>query len=156
MREQETNSNTRFLGTLEANKFANDRLPRLMTEIFFCSTVNISLLHRMWYINNFFPGRRTVAPGRQSRRQTMLRHFAIPFAATAALLFATTPMARAGSAAEPAQARIALTDTQMDGVVAGKPELQTLGTSENSCNSGQCFYTNNGKVIGKPVKGFNN
>jgi hypothetical protein len=86
----------------------------------------------------------------------MFRHFAIPFAATAALLFATTPMAWAGSAAEPAKARIALTDAQMDGVVAGKPELQTRGTSENSCNSGKCFYENNGHEIGKPVKGYNN
>jgi hypothetical protein len=70
-------------------------------------------------------------------------------------LMATQAMATA-PAAEPAKAPIALTGAQMDKVVGGRPELQSPGTSDNSCNSGKCFYENNDHVIGKPVRGFNN
>jgi hypothetical protein len=56
------------------------------------------------------------------------------------------------------KAPIRLSAAQMDKIVAGAPPtLQSPGTSDNSCNSGKCYYTNeNDKVIGKPVKGFNN
>jgi hypothetical protein len=56
------------------------------------------------------------------------------------------------------KAPIRLSAAEMDKIVAGSPpELQSPGTSDNSCNSGKCHYTNeNDKVIGKPVKGFNN
>jgi hypothetical protein len=76
-------------------------------------------------------------------------------AVVAAPAIAKAPVAQA------AKAPIALTEAQMDKVVAGAPpHLVTNGggqADENSCNSGQCYYVNsNGKEIGKPVKGYNN
>ena len=54
------------------------------------------------------------------------------------------------------KAPIRLSAAEMDKIVAGRPELQKPGESDNSCNSGKCSYTNNGHEIGKKVRGFNN
>ena len=55
------------------------------------------------------------------------------------------------------KAPVLLSDAQMEQVVAGGLTLVSPGNDINSCNSGKCFYENpNGKVVGKPVRGFNN
>jgi hypothetical protein len=75
-----------------------------------------------------------------------------------ATLLAIGLLAASGSVLADAKAPIRLSAAQMDKIVAGaKPELQSPGASDNSCNSGKCHYHNsNDKDIGKPVRGYNN
>ena len=71
----------------------------------------------------------------------MLRHFTIPFAATAALLFATTTMAWAGSGTSPGvlSGKAMLTDAQMDKVTAGDVrDAQKRQAKKNKVPFGQC------------------